>query len=452
MQFLTLALILACTLGTFFTDVGAAPAALKFLPEGLSLIALAYILLAGSRQRFQLVAPRYWLAFGALALVVLCGVLINRPGPGTLIGGMRFYLRAMPFFFLPAVCEFSEAQLRSQLRLLLGIALVQLPVSVYQRYQVMAHGHWSGDPVTGTLLISSVMSIFLIAATCIAAALMLRGRLSKTAFLALFLLFAVPTTINETKSTVLLLPLGLLTTLLIGSPRGRRLRFSISALALLALFAALYVPVYDYFASANNPYPYTVESFFSDRRAVVRYVDQGTDLGSRREAGRWDALVVPLQTFASDPVHLMFGVGVGNGSASSLGIGYTGEYNGLFGRYTIETSAAAFIVEIGVLGLALVLWLYWLILRDSLSVATHDRTIVGAVALGWLGVTLVMAVATFYKSLHYFESLSYLFWYFSGLVAAQSVRLGLQQRSAPISAVTPRLSPRADRTAARAQP
>jgi hypothetical protein len=424
MQLLVLAMILSVSVASYLTEVRLAPGVLKFLPEALSVVAFTSVLLLGPHERFRFLAARYWVVFSSLGAIMICAAIINHVAPGTLIGGMRDYLRAIPFFFIPVVFEFSETQIRTQLRLLLAIALLQLPISLYQRYEVAAHGRWSGDPVTGTLAISSIMSLFLIGATCIAAALTLRGRLRLTFFLVLFLLFIIPTTINETKGTVLLLPVGLVTTLLVGSPRGKRLRLGLSAFALLALFAAVYVPVYDYFAAANNPYPYTVENFFSDPHMLGRYVDQGTDLGSRKEAGRWDALVVPLQAFASDPVHFLLGVGIGNGSAWGFGTAYIGDYYGLFGRYTTLTSGAAFIVEIGVLGLALVLMLYAIVLRDAYAVAKNEETLVGSIALAWLGITLVMTLATFYKSLHFFESLSYLYWYFSGLVAAERERIG----------------------------
>jgi hypothetical protein len=124
----------------------------------------------------------------------------------------------------------------------------------------------------------------------------------------------------------------------------------------------------------------------------------------------------------------MLGVGIGNGSGSSVGNVYAGAYYELLGRYTNQSSAAAFMVEIGLLGMSLVLLLYWLIFRDAYVVSMQDSSIVGALALGWLGTTAVIAVATFYKTVHYFESLSYLFWYFSGLVAAQRMRLTLDVR------------------------
>jgi hypothetical protein len=429
MQYLTLLIILSVSLAQYLSTIHFAPALLKYLPEGLSALCCVIVLLAGPRDRFRLVAPRYWLAFFATAAVVSCGVLANHMAPGPLLEGLRFYLRAIPMFFLPAVFEVSEAKLRTQLRLVLAIALVQVPLSVYQRYTIFARGSTSGDDVYGTLMISSIMSIFLIGVICVAAALALRGRLSKAAFFCIFVLLVIPTTINETKGTIFLLPFGLLTTLLAGAPPRKRLRVGASAVLLLAVFAALFVPIYDFFAVANNPDPYTLESFFTNKKQVVGYLDRNADVGASGGAGRVDSVVVPLQLFSSDPVHLMFGVGIYNASSSGLGNNFTGEYYPLLGKYTTETSGAAFLIETGILGLALALLLDWLVFRDAVFVARRDTSLFGALALGWLGIMVVIAIATFYKSLHYFESISYLFWYFAGVIAAQRTRLELGART-----------------------
>jgi hypothetical protein len=440
MQYLMFVTILAVTTGTFLASIHAAPFGLKYAPEALSVVLLIYIAVAGARTRFRYVAPRYWLVLGALAIVVASGVLINSIAPGPLLEGCRFYLRAMPLFLLPAVFDFSDSHIRAQLRLLLGISLVQLPLSIYQRYQVMAAFRMSGDPVFGTLMISSIESIFLIAGICIAAALVLRDRMSRPVFVCLFILLFIPTTINETKATLFLLPIGLLLTLLLGSEPRNRMRVAISGIALLSVFGAVFVPVYDYFAITNNPYPYTLERFFTNEKAVAHYVDRDAGVGSRIEVGRVDSLVVPLQHFATDPVHLMLGVGVGNSSYSSLGPGYAGAYFSLLGRYTDCTAAAQFLVEIGVVGTALVLLLYWLIFLDSIAVASRDGSLLGALALAWVGVTAVIAVATFYKNIVGFESLSYLFWYVSGLITARRTRLALGTAAAqtrPVLSLSP---------------
>jgi hypothetical protein len=273
----------------------------------------------------------------------------------------------------------------------------------------------------------------------VAAALALRGRLSKAAFFCIFVLLVIPTTINETKGTIFLLPFGLLTTLLAGAPPRKRLRVGASAVLLLAVFAALFVPIYDFFAVANNPDPYTLESFFSNKKQVVGYLDRNADVGARGGSGRVDSVVVPLQVFSSDPVHLMFGVGICNASPSGLGSSFTGEYYALLGRYTMQTSGAAFLAETGVLGLGLALLLDWLVFRDAVFVARRDNSLFGALALGWLGIMVVIVIATFYKSLHFFESISYLFWYFAGVIAARRTRLelGAQTRGArPVAAAS----------------
>jgi hypothetical protein len=437
MQYLMVVLILSVTTGIYLTEIHVLPALFKYLPEALSALVAAYIAVMGPISRFRLIAGRYWIVFLSLALVVGCGVLSNAVATGPLLQGCRFYLRAMPLFFLPAVFEFSESNIRAQLRLLLGIALLQAPISIFQRYLVFAAGKNSGDPVFGTLMVSSIMSIFLIGCICVAAGMTLRGRMGKIIFFALFVLLVVPTTINETKGTLFLLPIGLLITLIVGSPPNKRLSVGMSGIALLLVFGSLFVPIYDYFSVRNNQYPYTIESFFSNRRQVEHYLDPGTDLGSRKGAGRIDSLVVPLQTQLSDPVQLVLGVGIGNGSGSAAGNATTGAYYGLFARYTETSSAAQFLVEIGLLGLGLVLLLYWLIYRDALTVASRDRSIFGALALGWLGTTAVMAVGTFYKTMHYFDSLSYLFWYFSGLIAARRMRLTLEAEPQPVRTSAP---------------
>ena len=107
----------------------------------------------------------------------------------------------------------------------------------------------------------------------------------------------------------------------------------------------------------------------------------------------------------------------------------TGAYYSLLGRYTGETSAATFLVESGVLGLTFALLLDWLIFLDAIYVARYDSSLVGALALGWLGIMVVMIMTTFYKEYHVYESLSYLFWYFSGVIAARRTQLQLEART-----------------------
>jgi hypothetical protein len=415
--------IFGVTVGAYLTSTGVVPGVLKFLPEMLSAVATLYVLAAGARQRFNLVNHKYWIAFGALVIVLLCGVFSNDVAPGPIISGMRYYLRAIPFFFLPAVYDFKDWQLRRYLRVLAAICLLQVPIAALERHDIMATGHTSNaDAVYGTLMQTGVLALFLVCALCLMGAAMLRGRLSKLAFGACFLLFMIPLSISETKITVIVLPLGLLVTFILGAPAQQRLRASLAALAILVVGGAIFIPVFDYY-QAKSAVPYKIVDFFTEKEDIGTYLDTGARLGVEKDPGRVNALAVPLQQLSRDPVTLAFGFGIGNASKSNLGTAFTGAYYGLYRRYTTATSMSAFLLEAGLMGTALILLLHWLVFNDAIFVARHDDGLVGSLALGSVGSVVIVTAGLFYIALHTNESLTYLFWFVGGLMAARRERI-----------------------------
>jgi hypothetical protein len=93
-------------------------------------------------------------------------------------------------------------------------------------------------------------------------------------------------------------------------------------------------------------------------------------------------------------------------------------------------------LEIGLLGFGLVLWLYYMIYRDARFVALRTKGMLGGLSAGWVGVVAVIGLSTFYTELMAFGSISFLFWYFSGLVMAERARLehAVVPRTIPASA------------------
>jgi len=435
MHYLILAIIIAVSVIDQLTASHILPRPLAFLPEVLSAIALLYVGAVGARQRFCNVRTSYWFAFGGIALVMACGAIANDVAPGPIFAGMRYYLRAIPIFFLPAVYEFKDWQIRQQLRLLLLVGIMQLPFAWHQRLLVIRTFRFSGDSVVGTLIDSSVLSIYLICAVCILTGLFLRQRLSALTYFILFFYLLAATTINETKGTLILLPIALLTVVLVGTPPAKRLRITLLTVGLFGVFLAGFIPVYDYMERAN-PYYTSIENFFTSEKKVGQYLDTGSGLGARRETGRVDAIVVPLKRMSADPAQLAFGLGIGNASHSNLGPQFIGAYFPLFAGFLVS-SFSIFLLETGVFGITLIYMLYWLVFRDSLAVARSDDSLTGWIAIGWSGVVVLVVIATPYKTLHTFESLSYLFWYFSGLIAARRMRLAIsahtEEQLAPTS-------------------
>lgn len=426
MQSLTLAMFVVVTTFEFLVrgdDWGRwaiLPSFAKYLPELLSLAAVLVVTFAGTRNRFRYVRPQYWLVFGSLVLTIVCGILANSVDAGPILAGARTYLRAIPWFLVPAVYAYTNKEVQTQLRLVTVLALLQAPLAIQQRLSTAAQGSTTGDMTSGSLLISSVMSIFLICATALAAAMLVRKKLNVWQFALIAVLLLLPTTINETKGTLVLVPLALSMAFLASSAPGRRLKAIVTASGLLVAFGLVFFPVYDYYG-LQRTYAVPLSEFLSDPERVQGYLWKQEDIDTTGAAGRVDSIIVPLQRLSKDPITLIFGYGMGNASDSSLGHGFVGEHFDVFSRFLV-IGFSRLLLELGVLGTLLVFTVFWLVYQDARAVARHRDDIVGALAAGWVSVTIVMGVCIFYKDLIVQTSVSYLFWYFSGLIAASRMR------------------------------
>ncbi|HWM65651.1 MAG TPA: hypothetical protein VNO35_03635 [Steroidobacteraceae bacterium] len=419
------------------------PASLvKFVPEVMAIIIACAVFFEGVRKGFPNVATKYWIALGSMAFIVICGILTNSVGSGPVFGGIRVYVRSMPLFLVPAVFTFSDEQIKTQVKLMLGIGLLQIPVSIYQRYVIWAAGRFSGDDVRGTAADSGILSIILICMALVLLGAYMRKQITATRFFILFFLLLLPTMINETKATVILLPIGLLTTIVAGSPTGQRLKVFTVGVVLLGVFGAILVPVYDWMAQKN---PYKNEQhlmdFFTNSQEMNRYMETkgGAGVGTQHAVRRNDAIRVPIQYLSKDPVKLAFGLGIGNASHSNLGQNFEGEYYQLFQFFSV-LSISTFMLELGLFGTAVVIILYALLFFDAIAVAREDTGLRGSLAIGWIGIVPVIAAAMFYTSIHLFTILSFYFWYFGGMVAARRTQLAAVHTMEAATAVRRRMA------------
>ena len=429
MQAFTLALLCCVMLSDFLVKTFALPSLLRFLPEAMSGIVVLYVLFAGTRDRFRFVAPKYWFAFGAMVIVIVCALVNNPTGVGPVLSGMRFHLRAAPMFFLPAVLPLSDDNVRRQLRWLLVLGLVQVPVAIYQRWIIEAAGRFSGDDVRGTVMDSGILSLYLICAVLILTGMLLRKRIRPLWYMVLFFVLLFPTTINETKVTVIFLPLGLIATLVLAGEPGQKMKYMGMAVAALLVGAAVFIPIYNY-TQAHNPYKNErdITAFFSDEKKIGKYLSSDVGgIGTKKDVRRGDAVIVPFEYLAQDPVKLMFGLGIGAVSPSQLGANFEGTYYLLFEKFLI-ISFTVFLLEFGVLGLLVIAALFWMVFFDTLKVLRQDDSLVGALAAGWSGVVVIFAIDVFYTTFHEFTSVTYLYWYFSGLICARCVSLAYEAR------------------------
>jgi hypothetical protein len=136
----------------------------------------------------------------------------------------------------------------------------------------------------------------------------------------------------------------------------------------------------------------------------------------------------------------MFGLGMGAVSPSNFGKNFEGSYYQLFRKFLI-TSFTFFLLEFGVLGVTLIGVLFWMVFSDTLAVRRQDDTMRGVLAAGWTGVVAIFAVDTIYTIFHEFASVTYLYWYFSGLMCARCVSLAYDRRHIHHRTARPRLNP-----------
>jgi hypothetical protein len=420
MQFLVYGIIVSSLSFGYLGDMGYVPPALDYAQELFAIATAAVVVALGVQQKFRYVAPIYWLVFGGIALTMVCGIVVNHVGAGPVFAGTRTYLRAFPYFFLPAVVDFSDKQIRRHLTLILVLALIQLPIALEQRLESFGHGYLSGDRTIGTLGSSAYLSIFLICVALVLFAFYLRKRLSLTWMLILMALVLVPTMINETKATILLFPLGMFVVAVIGANRNR-LRNTLRVVVIGSLFLGAFVPIYDHFMEPK--WGYGIIEFLTMQGRVEGYLDKGSTVGSYEEAGRWDGIVAPLQTLSRDPAQLGFGLGIGNVSPSSLGDSFTGA-NYLRYGYLVTSLLSLLLWETGVIGTTLVFILLSIVFLDAFKVS-RGTGFRADLALGAMGVIAIIFIGTGYKLMVASGALSFLFWYLAGVVTAERVRRGV---------------------------
>lgn len=414
-------MILSVLLAEYLTEQFSLPRPMKWLPEVVSLLAALIVIVRGIQNRFKDIDPRYLIVFGVLLLHIVAGVILNHLSPGVVFSGIRVYLKSLPFFFLPLVLLMRGKDLKWQLLLIAAICLVQLPIAWDQRMATVARGAITGDDTSGTLRISSFLSVFLCCASAVALAFYLKGRLSLKALITFLTLTLPATMINETKGTLFLLPVALLAPVLfLGEGAGAaKLKRGALTIVLIAAFFAAFVPVYDHFVRPR--WGYGILDFFQMEGRVEGYLMKDSEIGSQEKSGKIDSLFLPFKASRHDPIQITFGLGIANVSESFLGPGFTGEHFGRYG-YLMGPSTALLLWEVGLLGTALVFCLFYLIFRDAL-VARDAGGLTGALALGWIGVVSIMFIAMFYKKTIGSDALSYLFWFYSGVVVAASMRV-----------------------------
>jgi hypothetical protein len=299
-----------------------------------------------------------WLAIFFACFAVVTTVL-HLHSIGELFGGFKRYFQAFGLMLALATLAFTKRDFDQWLKLLLAIALLQLPFALFERFILvplrggLAAGADATDIVAGTMGAnmeggspnSIMVMLVLIAFTFVFSRW--KEKLIDTSRMFLFaLILLVPLVLGETKVVVIMLPLMSIILLrkdLAQNP-AKYLPVFIGSLAITMVFAYIYV----YIMLESN----FTAALIGSLRYNVEDVGYGTSLLNRTTVmSFWWGL-----HGWHDPIPFLFGHGLG----SSYGAGYdAGHIAQIYLNYGIGlTTVSSILWDLGLIGLLMYVSIY----------------------------------------------------------------------------------------------
>jgi hypothetical protein len=403
------------------------PKVVTYLPDALGMFVLVIVVLRIALGHKVNVQKKYVYLIAVFAAILLISAVQNNSSFSSIVVGVRGYFRHLPFFLLPAVHDFSERQFKKQLLFIVPFLMLQCPITLYQRL-IQFRGLETGDVVRGTVGTSGALSVTMICSMAVLLSMYLEKKIKLRLFLILAFCMFIPTTLNETKVTLFLLPVALLYPVISceGLVQSAKVK-NLLTMALVGVFLlAAFVPVYDYFMRHRRPEG--ILGFLQNERTMKRYLYVGAKSGRMRELARGDMIANTYKRITKDPETLAFGLGLGStkeayvDSPSSPG----GKRPKIWRFQPAELTVTQLSWDVGLCGLIAYGMFFAFLLGDAWQLK-KTRGMFGAFALGWSSVVIIMAFCTIYLNFLYETAIVYMFWYLSGLVAAKACKMRVMQ-------------------------
>jgi hypothetical protein len=284
-----------------------------------------------------------------------------------------------------------------------------------------------GDMITGTVGQEKTLAGFTLWALAIVFALYLRNKISLTLFIVISFVLLIPSVLNESTGSFILLPFLFIVPILFGEFGQNRVKlFFISAIfgsLLLSLMAVGYDSLYGRWSKAGG----IISAITSGR--VVEMESETEEDESR--IGNKDVVAIGRLTAISraqellweyDPVKLFVGVGIGN-ATDSFKDEFKGEYFTEHVADGISRHSLSYVMwHYGLIGVMISLLFCFMIFKDAKVLSSRDD-VCGYVSLGFLAIVGMFLVQSMYFSVISINLLGILFAYFSGYIASQRVWL-----------------------------
>ena len=300
--------------------------------------------------------------FSILFVIYACvATAIQLHSSGELFGGFKRYFQAFGLMLALVTLNISKNDFDKWLKLLLAIALLQLPFALFERFVLVplrggvAAGAESTDIVAGTMGANmqggspnSIMVIFIIIAFVFVFSRWKAGLVKTTNMLILSVLLLFPLLLGETKVVIVLLPLMgivLLRKDILANPT-KYIPILLVFFLLTVLLAYLYV-----YVMLESDFTHAIEGML---RYNIEDVGYGINILNR----------TTVMTFWwglhgwHDPIPMLFGHGLGSSYGSAFDGGHIAQ---MYVGYGIGlTTVATILWDLGLIGLMIYIAIYLL--------------------------------------------------------------------------------------------
>jgi hypothetical protein len=408
-------------------NLGVIPRVAKWIPDLMCAMTAVIVVAHIAAKKPFAMQGKYFILFLFLFLLIIVGIAVNQVQPQVIFNGIRKSLRFLPIFLLPAVYAFTNQEIKQQLKLLFVLVLIQVPLAFYQRFVTYA-GLGMGDMITGTVGQEKTLAGFTLWSLAIVFAFYLRNKISLMLFIVIGVLLLIPSALNESAGSFLLLPFVFIVPILFAEFGQNRFKlFFISAIfgsLLLSLMAVGYNSLYS---DRWGPSGGIIEGIISGH--ALEYETQDETASNR--IGNKDVVAIGRLTAISralellweyDPVKLFVGVGIGNAS-DSFKDEFKGEYFTEHVADGISRHSLSYVMwHYGLIGVMISLLFCFMIFKDAKVLSSRDD-VCGYVSLGFLAIVGMFLLQAIYVTLVLDNLLGILFAYFSGYIASQRVWL-----------------------------
>lgn len=427
---ITMILVYGLIFASFLSDwtdladiLGGLSKVIAFLPDVIAGALALLVVLRISQRNPVIVAPKYIFIGVTFILTIIVGFLLNDMKANTIVLGIRDYLRFIPIFLVPAVFTFSEREIKKVLLFILSLSLLQTPVGIWQ-YLTLYPIHQTGDVVRGTLSNSGILSVYQCAVISVLYAFYLSKSISLTLFVTLSGVLMVPVILNDSRATLILILVGIVTVGLFDQKSSRNKLQVISFTCLTVFFlAGSFVLLYDKVFADRYSQRYEggiLEFYLQGAAEDDFYKKRAHDVG--KGVGRLDSILFALEESNNNIAARMFGLGGGNVRPAPLEA-LEGEYVTKYSGYGVKINTISNLLwETGVFGVTLCTLFLVCIWLDTRKLTKTEDPFISSFSLGWLAVTTIVILSLVYKEMLLQNVSAVLVMFFSGYIASERRR------------------------------